>query len=69
MTAVELDALPDAVLVIDGDHTLLALNAAALAVLGEDAASVVGQRVGEAFDVRGAGGAPALRDTWPSSEE
>jgi signal transduction histidine kinase len=69
MTAVELDALPDAVLVIDGDHTLVALNAAALAVLGEDAGSVVGQRVGEAFDVRGAGGAPALRDTWPSSEE
>ncbi|MGH9275568.1 MAG: sensor histidine kinase [Acidimicrobiales bacterium] len=68
MTTIDLDALPDAVLVIDDAHILLALNAAALAVLGDDAAARVGQPVGEAFDVRGPGGAPALRDTWPSSE-
>jgi hypothetical protein len=68
MTSIDLDALPDAVLVIDEAHTLVALNAAALAVLGEDAATAIGRPIGDAFDVRRPGGAPALRDSWPSTE-
>ncbi len=63
-----LDALPDAVLVVSPDRTLLALNSAAISLLGEDAADLVGQSVGEALDVRRPGGAPALRDSWPSTE-
>ncbi len=66
--SIDIDALPDAVLVVDDEHRLVALNAAALAVLGEESASLVGSTVGEAFDVRGPGGAPALRDRWPSGE-
>ena len=65
MTDVAIDLLPDAVLVTDGRGTLLALNAAALGVLGEDASAKLGQSVGEAFDVRAPGGAPVLRGTWP----
>lgn len=68
MTSIELDALPDATLVVGADHRLVALNAAATAVLGAEAADRVGQPVGEAFEVRGPGDAPALRDSWPSTE-
>jgi signal transduction histidine kinase len=68
VSQVELDALPDAVLVLDHERTLLALNAAALEILGSEAAAFVGQPVGEGFDVRSGGGAPALRDGLPASE-
>jgi signal transduction histidine kinase len=68
MTSIDLDELPDPILVIDVDHILVALNSAALAVLGDEASSMVGSHVGEAFDVRGPGGAPALRDSWPSTD-
>jgi signal transduction histidine kinase len=65
VTDVSIDALPDAVLVADGKGTLVALNGAAREVLGDDAAALVGQPLGDAFDVRSAGGAPALRGAWP----
>lgn len=65
MTSIDLDALPDAVLVLDADLRVVALNAAALEIFGDAAAECVGQPVGEAFDVRGGGGRPALRDAVP----
>ena len=65
MTSVPIDLLPDAVLLTDGKGAIVALNAAALDVLGSEAATHVGQPVGDAFDVRFPGGAPALRGTWP----
>jgi signal transduction histidine kinase len=68
VTDVPIDALPDAVLVAAVDGTLLALNQAALAVLGEKAAELVGQPLGEAFDVRAPGGAPIMRDGWPTPD-
>ena len=68
MTEISIDLLPDAVLVIDDTRMLLALNSAAIEVLGDEAAAFIGQPVGEAFDVRSGGGAPALRDGLPSTE-
>jgi signal transduction histidine kinase len=68
VTVIPIDAFPDPVLVASADGVLVALNDAALAILGADAASRVGQPVGEAFDVRAPGGAPTLRDGWASSE-
>ncbi len=68
MTEIAIDLLPDAVLVIDDTRTLVALNTAALDVLGAAAAAFIGQPVGEAFDVRSGGGVPALRDGLPSTE-
>lgn len=68
MTEIDLDALPDAVLVLDGACTLTDLNAAALEILGADAVAFVGEPVGVAFEVRSGGGAPALRDSIPSTE-
>lgn len=65
MTSIDVDALPDAVLVLDAERRLVALNAAALDLLGADAAGLVGRPVGDALDVRAPGGAPTLRDTWP----
>ena len=66
MTTVPIDALPDPVLVATPDGTLVALNAAALDVLGVGAAAFVGQPLGAAFDVRAPGGAPSMRDGWPT---
>lgn len=68
MTEIALDLLPDAVLVLDDTRTLLALNAAALDVLGTDAALCIGRPVGEVFEVRSGGGRPALRDGLPCAE-
>lgn len=68
MTSIDLDALPDAVLVLDPGLTLMALNAAARDVLGDGAADHVGQQVGEAFSVRAGSGAPALRSGLPVVE-
>lgn len=68
MTAIDLDDLPDAVLVLDHARRLVALNAAALELLGPDAADEVGEPVGTAFEVRSGGGAPALRDALPPTE-
>lgn len=62
MSDIDLDLLPDAVLVVDADRTLVALNAAACDLLGEAARDRVGQPVGEAFEVRTGSGSPALRD-------
>ena len=62
MTSLPIDAFPDPLLVADPDGTLLALNQAALGVLGAEAVALVGRPLGEAFDVRAPGGAPALRD-------
>lgn len=67
-SSVDLDALPDGVLVLDGALSLLALNRAAQEILGAAAADLVGQPVGLAFDVRSGGGAPALRDSLPATE-
>ena len=68
MTEISLDLLPDAVLVLDEHRTLLALNAAALELLGTDAADLIGMPVGESFDVRSGGGAPVLRTGLPSTD-
>jgi signal transduction histidine kinase len=65
-SALAIDALPDPVLVLDGSRRLLALNRAALDIFGDDARSRLGQPVGDAFDVRGPGGSPALRAGLPS---
>lgn len=65
MTSIDLDALPDPVLVLDADLKLVALNAAALEIFGSEAAEHVGQPAGTAFDVRGGGGRPALRGSLP----
>jgi signal transduction histidine kinase len=64
----DIDLLPDPVLVLDDDRTLVGLNAAALEVLGTDAAAFIGQPVGESFEVRSGGGVPALRSGLPSTE-
>ena len=68
MTSLPLDAYPDPVLVAGPDGTLLALNQAALSILGADAVGRIGQPLGEAFDVRAPGGAPTRRDGWTDSE-
>ena len=68
MTDLELDALPDPVLVLDPDLRLIAINAAALEVLGTDASRCIGEVVGEAFDIRRGGGAPILRDDLPPTD-
>lgn len=68
MSSIAIDLLPDAVLVLDEGRRLAALNAAALAVLGEDASRCIGEPVGDAFDVRGPGGSPALRDGLPAAD-
>ena len=68
MAEIAIDLLPDAVLVLDDARTLVALNAAALEVLGADATAFIGHPVGEAFEVRSGGGVPALRDGLPSTE-
>lgn len=65
MTTVDLDALPDATLVLDADRRLVALNRAARELLGDGTDAAVGQPVGTALDVRRPGGAPALRDDLP----
>lgn len=67
MNEIEIDLLPDAVLVLDGDRTLVALNTAALDVLGPGAAALVGRPVGEAFEVH-EGALPALRDGLPAGD-
>jgi signal transduction histidine kinase len=68
MTALDLDWLPDPVLVLDEGLALIALNSAALEVLGPDAIAFVGEPVGVAFEVRSGGGAPALRDDVPAPD-
>jgi len=68
VTTIDLDALPDPVLVLDADLVLIALNTAAVELLGPEAADQVGRPVGEAFAVRSGGGAPALRDGLPATE-
>jgi signal transduction histidine kinase len=68
VSSVDIDALPDPVLVLADDLVLVALNAAALDVLGADAVAFVGEPVGIAFEVRSGGGAPVLRDSLPATE-
>ena len=67
MTTLDLDLLPDPVLVLDAELRLVAINAAALEVFGGNAADFVGHLVGNAFDVRSGGGNPALRSDLPTS--
>lgn len=66
MSSIELDALPDPVIVLRDDLRVEALNAAARGVLGDDAAACIGEPVGEAFAVRSGSGAPALRGGLPA---
>ena len=65
MTDIDLDALPDATLVLDPELRLVAVNDAATQLLGPGARDHLGEVVGEAFVVRGPGGAPRLRDHLP----
>jgi hypothetical protein len=67
VSALDLDELPDAVLVLDDRFRLLELNAAARDLLGDGAGERVGEVAGEAFDVRGPGGQPRLRDDAPAA--
>ena len=60
-----IDLLPDPVLILDGELRLVALNQAAIDILGDGSAALVGTAVGTSLDVRGPGGAPVLRDDWP----
>lgn len=66
MSTISLDALPDAVLVLDRNLCLVALNGAAEDLLGTEASERIGQPVGEAFAVRHGSGAPALRQDLPA---
>ncbi len=68
MTEISIDLIPDAILILDSGLTLVALNAAAQEVLGDDAAGFVGHTVGDAFEVRSGGGVPALRTGLPATE-
>lgn len=67
-TSVDLDALPDGVLVLDPSLSLVGLNRVAQDILGDGALDRIGQPVGTAFDVRSGGGAPALRDGLPAAD-
>ncbi len=69
MIDLDLDALPDPTLVLDSQLRLVAINDAALQLLGPEAAGRRGELVGEAFHVRGPGGAPRLRDHLPEEGE
>ncbi len=69
MTELPIDALPDPILVASVDGMLVALNAAAVDVLGAGSSAFVGRPLGEAFDVRAPGGAPTMRDGWPTVED
>jgi signal transduction histidine kinase len=69
MTELELDLLPDPVLVLDASQRLVALNTAALDLLGVDAARSLGEQVGEAFDVRRGGGIAAFRGVVTPSDD
>jgi signal transduction histidine kinase len=64
----DIDLLPDPVLVLDEHRTLIGINSAALDVLGADALAFIGLPVGESFEVRSGGGVPALRTGLPSTE-
>jgi signal transduction histidine kinase len=66
MTVLDIDDLPDPLLVLDDQRRLLAVNAAALALLGDGAADWLGQAVGPTLDARRPGGAPALRQELPA---
>ena len=63
-----LDLLPDAVLVIAPDGTLREANAAARTLLGPLEVAI-GKSVAETLDVRDALGEPALRDGYPEGTE
>jgi signal transduction histidine kinase len=60
MSRIDLDLLPDAVVVVDAAGRLTGLNRAALDLLGDDAAGLVGSLAAEAFEIRGPGGALAF---------
>ena len=66
MTSLPLDALPDPTIVAALDGTVTAINGLAAELLVTDAATVVGQQLGQALDPRGPGGSPALREGWPT---
>lgn len=68
MTDIALDLLPDAVLVLDDNGTLVGMNAAALELVGAESEALVGQPVGQAFDVRSGGDVPALRGDVSAAE-
>lgn len=61
MTAVDLDLLPDVVLLVDADGALTAANRAATALLGP-VDERVGQSIAAEFDLRDVLGRPAWRD-------
>ncbi len=61
----DVDLLPDAVLVVDPAGVLVSANAAARTLLAADAA--VGRGLVDALDVRDPLGEPAFTDGWPTS--
>ncbi len=60
----EIERLPDAVVVLEPDRRVRALNRAARDLFGMGADDLVGRLLGEALDLRHPSGSPVLRDGW-----
>lgn len=69
MTDVDLDLVPDPILVLDEQWRLVAHNRAADELLGAGLEAHQGRPIGAALDVRAPGGAPALRERAPLDGE
>jgi signal transduction histidine kinase len=65
--AVSLDALPDAVLHLDGDQQVVGANRAALRLTGFAARDLTARRWGDVLDARDHDGRPVGRDGWHRS--
>jgi signal transduction histidine kinase len=61
VTQIDIDQLPDALLVVDADGTLDAVNASACELLGHGLRELVGGHAGEVLHVRGPGGVATMR--------
>lgn len=60
-----LDALPDAVLVVDARRRVVDVNEAAVALLGHSREALIGGELGTVLSPRGRDGAPLWNDGWP----
>jgi signal transduction histidine kinase len=61
VTDIDVDLLPDALLVVSVDGTLDAVNDSACELLGHGVRGLVGSHAGEALQIRGAGGVATMR--------
>jgi PAS domain S-box-containing protein len=60
-----IEALPDAVLVVDGERRIKEANGAACALTGFSAPELVGKDVADALDPRTSDGDPLWQEDWP----